>query len=218
MSAMSIEELYNKLQDDKFKNTASGALFYNFFVFQYPASEEYAWRKNIQDIQRNLQLPANYLDTLCINLFDEFCAYLDSKSFGKKWSSKLLYYIDKESHGVEESAKVQQLLTDAANEDKGPKEEDASFIKWVNKKIKDHLAKSENANNKPYIFIHGIGQMFPYLRANVFLTKFEPYNEPDKYKIILFYPGCSEGNKFKLFDVLNDDHTYRAHVLINGED
>jgi len=210
MSAMKIEELYNKLQDDKFKNTANGALFYNFFVFQYPAAEEYAWRKNIQDIQRNLQLPANYLDTLCINLFDEFCAYLDSKSFGKKWPSKLQYFIDKESQGAEGSANAQKLITTEANSD--------SFIQWVNNKIKTHIAESECVHNRPYIFIYGVGQMFPYLRTNVFLTKYEAYNEPDKYKIILFYPGCSEGNGFKLFEVLNDEHTYRAHLLVNSED
>lgn len=210
MSAMSIEELYNKLQDDKFKDTTYGTMSYNYFIFQYPASEEYAWRRNILEIQKNLQLPANYLDTLCINLFDEFCAYLDSKPFGKKWPSKLQYYIDKESQGAEGCAMAQKLFTDEANSD--------SFIKRINDKIKAHVSESNCAHSRPYIFIYGIGQMFPYLRTNVFLTKYESWNEPDKYKIILFYPGKFEGNKFRLFGVLNENHTYREHKLIDGEE
>ena len=97
-------------------------------------------------------------------------------------------------------------LTSEANSD--------NFIRFVNEKIKEHMALNDGLN-KPYVFIHGIGKMFPYLRTNVFLTRYEKYNDPSSYRIILFYPGHQEGNSFSLFDTLEDAHTYRAILLVN---
>lgn len=56
---------------------------------------------------------------------------------------------------------------------------------------------------------------YPYLRVNEFLALYEDYNETDKYKIIVFYPGHRDQNSFRLFDTLPDNHTYRATLLIN---
>lgn len=63
--------------------------------------------------------------------------------------------------------------------------------------------------------MYGIGSMYPYLRVNEFLALYEDYNETDKYKIIVFYPGHRDQNSFRLFDTLPDNHTYRATLLIN---
>ena len=101
---------------------------------------------------------------------------------------------------------VTQELTTEANSD--------SFIHYVSQRIEDHMAQNDGLN-KPYVFIHGVGKMFPYLRTNVFLTKYEKYNDTSRYKIILFYPGHQEGNSFSLFDTLPDSHTYRATLLVN---
>src|SRR5574344_738559 len=77
--------------------------------------------------------------------------------------------------------------------------------------VTQELTTEANSDN----FIHGIGKMFPYLRTNVFLTRYEKYNDTSLYKIILFYPGHQEGNSFSLFDTLEDAHTYRATLLVN---
>ena len=34
-----IQELYEKLNSKGFQNTEEGDLFYNFFIYQYPASD-----------------------------------------------------------------------------------------------------------------------------------------------------------------------------------
>ena len=67
----------------------------------------------------------------------------------------------------------------------------------------------------PYVFVYGIGKMYPYMRSNEFLTAYEEFNDTSKYKIILFYPGHREGNSFVLFDTLHDQHSYRAILLVN---
>ena len=84
----------------------------------------------------------------------------------------------------------------------------------IHQRIIDHITIKDQYR-RPYVFMHGIGSMYPYLRVNEFLALYEDYNESGKYKIIVFYPGHREQNSFRLFDTLPDNHTYRATLLIN---
>ena len=42
-------------------------------------------------------------------------------------------------------------------------------------------------------------------------------NDSSRYKVILFYPGEADTATFKLFGTLEDNHTYRAIVLMNDK-
>ena len=165
------------------------------------------WRKQILDMQDRLKHPTDYLDVLCLNLFDVFCDFLKSQRYMGK--NKLEYALTRETRDSESPKVVQHFLTKEANDDK--------FLQYLNDLIVKHMSEVREGHS-PYIFIYGMGQMFPYLRTNILLTRYEKYNKSDKYKIIVFYPGKTEGTKFKLFGVLNEDHTYRAHKLIKAED
>ena len=204
MRNMTIEELYEKLSSKEFQDTEHGDIFYNFYLFQYEASQEYAVRKQIEVFRANLSRPTNYLDVLAINMFDEFCSFLDSKPFGKLHPSQLYYFIEKDKGGNHDG--VQQSLTAKANS--------REFCEHIHNKIMEHV-NAEGENKKPYVFLYGMGSMFPYLRTNAFLTQYEEFNKTSKYKIIVFYPGNSVENSFSLFGSINDQHTYRAIKLIN---
>jgi len=75
---MTVEELYHKLEDRSFQDTTTGTMFYNVYIFQYPAQEEYEIRKQIADIKARLRRPSNNLDILTLNIFEEFCTFLDN--------------------------------------------------------------------------------------------------------------------------------------------
>ena len=143
--------------------------------------------------------PAN--KALVLDLFKVFCEYLSNEKFGDASLLDDTFEEDKIHPDM-----VTNELTTEANSD--------SFISFVSQKIDDHI-NSNNGYKHPYVFIHGIGKMFPYLRTNVFLTRYEKYNDTSRYKIILFYPGHQVGNSFSLFDTLEDSHTYRATLLVN---
>ena len=96
----------------------------------------------------------------------------------------------------------------------GIKASSTQFCEYINNRILEHI-NTDSINKKPYIFLTGFGAMFPFLRTSAFLTAFEKFNNTSKYKIIIFYPGVSEGNSFSLFGLLNDHSTYRAIKLIN---
>ena len=204
MSSMTIRELYDKLNSKEFQEN-DNSLFYNYYIYQYPADKEYEMRAQLQDFKKNLVRPTSYIDVIMLDLFDTFCEYLDSQPFGKKFRSKLHYVLEKEKEEGK-SQGVATMLADNAHRDE--------FLIFVHDKIM-RLSQENQHLSHPYVFVYGIGKMYPYLRTNEFLTAYEEFNDTSLYKIILFYPGHRDGNSFVLFDSLQDQHTYRAILLVN---
>ena len=93
---MTVEELYNKLCSKEFQDPSNGDLFYNFFVYLYDAKNEYQMREQIADIKEKIKRPSEYIDVLTLDVFEEFCNYLDGKPFGNKYPSYLQYLLEKE--------------------------------------------------------------------------------------------------------------------------
>ena len=199
---MTIEQLYHKMEDKSFQDTSTGTLFYNVYIFQYPAEDEYEICKQIESFKTRLKRPSNNLDILTLNIFDEFCAFLDNKPFGKNPS--LFEYLKRKE--LDDPKSVNDTLIRNA-EDKG-------FYAWIDKRIREHLNKA-NELTKSFVYLYGFGQIYPYLRTNTFLSNFERYNHGEEYKIIVFYPGKAKKNSFSLFGIMKDQHTYRSIHLIN---
>ncbi len=203
---MTVKELYEKLCDAGFQKTEDGDLFYNFYIYQYDADKEYEIRDQIREFKDNLIRPSNYVDVLCLNLFEEFCQFLDEKKF-LSHSSTLEYLLEKERADPKKNAKaVQDTLSRNAHS--------KEFLKYLHQRINEHVTKRDEFQ-RPYVFMYGVGSMFPYLRVNELLALYEDYNETNKYKIIVFYPGQRDQNSFKLFGTIDDHHSYRATLLIN---
>lgn len=200
MRSMTIDELYEHLYSPQFQKEASG-IFYNYYIYLYPPAKEYEMRSQILEFKTRLQRPATFVNPMALDLFETFCEFLKEQQFGEKSMLDVAFEMDKENPEA-----VTEELTYEANSE--------AFCQFIHDKI-DTFLKKKDGLKKPYIFIYGIGKMFPYLRTNTFLTLYEPFNETDKYKIILFYPGEQEGNSFSLFSALHDDHTYRAILLVN---
>lgn len=201
MSSMSIQELYDYLNSPEFQNVKNGNIFYNYYIYQYPAKKEYEMRRQLVVFKQNLERPTSFVNAMLLDLFQVFCDYLKKETFG----SESLFDVTLEDDKTQPDM-VTTELTNEANSD--------NFISYVHDRIEEYLRINDGLN-KPYVFIYGIGKMFPYLRTNVFLTRYEKYNDTSRYKIILFYPGHQEGNSFSLFDTLEDAHTYRATLLVN---
>ena len=198
---MTIKELDDKLNDPGFQDPKNGDIFYNFFIYQYDAHDEYDIRAQIMEFKENLIRPTNYVDVLCLNLFDEFCHYLSIKSIMHR--PMLSYQLEMEKTNPD--ATMATLSRNAHSE---------GFIRYLHEHIMAHVNIKDD-KKRPYIFVYGIGSMYPYIRVNELLTLYEQYNETWKYKIIVFYPGHRDNNSFKLFGLLPDHHTYRATLLIN---
>lgn len=202
---MTIRELDQKLNSPGFQDPENGDLFYNYFIYQYPADKEYEIRRQIQDFKADLSRPNNYIEVLTLDMFKEFCDYLDSTSFLKN-PSLLQYLLKKEKDRPDRADNVQSTLARYAHS--------REFLAFIHQRILDHKAQNDGMK-RPYIFLHGIGSMYPYLRVNEFLAAYEDFNRTNEYKVIVFYPGHREDNTYKLFHRLHDSNTYRATLLIN---
>ena len=143
-----------------------------------------------------------YNPILDLNIFDEFCTYLSKKQFGPN-PSYLDYIKNKEQSNPDGITKL--LCAEALRPD---------FFKYIHKRIIDHV-NIDDEMNRPYVFLYGMGDMFPYLRTNIFMANYEEYNKPNRYKIIIFYPGHKVEGNFRLFDSIDDQHNYRATFFIN---
>ena len=64
---MTIEQLYHKMEDKSFQDTSTGTLFYNVYIFQYPAEVEYEICKQIETFKTRLKRPSNNLDSRSIS-------------------------------------------------------------------------------------------------------------------------------------------------------
>ena len=202
MKPMTVEQLYEKLCSKKFQDTQSGDLFYNFFVYLYPADKEFEMREQIDDIKENIKRPVNNVDVLTLDIFEEFCRFMDGQSFGKH-PSYLNYMLEKDESRPDDVTKA--LMLKATSDD---------FMLYIHNKIMEHVSKVDEYI-RPYVFLYGLGNIYPYLRTSNLLNRYERYNRSERYKIILFYPGDQDGATFKLFGDLEDNHTYRAIVLMN---
>lgn len=205
MRSMTIPELYDLLNSPRFRKPEEGDLFYNFYIYQYPADREYEMRSEIAEFQRNLIRPTTYVDVLSINIFEEFCNFLDQKKF-LRHPSMLKYLAEKEDADPTNAVSVRDTIVRNAH--------GKEFLEYLHNHIMSHIT-IEDEFDRPYIFIYGIGAIYPYLRVNELLAMYEDYNIPHKYKILVFYPGKSENNSFSLFGILPDHHTYRAMCLVN---
>lgn len=198
---MEFNELYNFLTTKEFKDTDTGNLFFPAYMFTYPAEKEYEIRNKILELKNNLKRPNNYLDSLDINIFNEFIEFLKSHSFMGENLLQLVF--DKEEdEGAEEI--INYLKTKSNSEE---------FYSFLAKKVNTHFAQSENFDtiSKVYVLMYGFGSIFPFLRTSVFLNNFQKYIT--KYKLILFYPGEYRNGSYYLFDRLDDKHLYRASRL-----
>lgn len=201
---MTIPQLYEKLKSEEFLDPSRGIIAYNYYIYPYPANREYEFREQIEDFKENLIRPNTFADVLCINLYEELCDFLKSKQMMGQSMLEILF--EKEADDPEDSDFITDYLMQVT--------QDPEFYKFLSDKINTHLVP-ETGKIKPYIFVYGIGSIYPYLRVNRFLATFEDYNQSGKYRVIVFYPGDVEGNYFKLFGVLTDRHNYRAVKLIN---
>lgn len=206
MSEVVVDKLYERLCQPDFQDTPHGDLFYNYFIVPYDPAKEYETRERIQWYRDNLIRPTNYVNALHIDIFEEFCNYLDNKPFGKKYPSYLKYLIEKESKDPENSEGVARSLTQQAQGD--------AFIQYIHDRIVAHK-EAETENKTPYVFISGFGNIYPYLRLSTFLNKYEEHNQTHAYKIFVFYPGEPDGNSYKLFDRFADQHVYRAALILD---
>ncbi len=200
---MRLDKLFKRLSDPDFQDPSKSDMYYNYYVYPYAPAEEKELEAELENFKNVLVRPNNYIDVLSLDIFEEFCNYLDSQPFGKLNPSYLKYLLKKDE--TMPAAVENSLRTNADKKE---------FYEYLNARILSHISKAGDDLKRPYVFIYGIGRIYPYLRTSVLLTSYEQYNDVSKYKILFFYPGSPRGNSYSLFNLLDDSNFYRATKII----
>lgn len=194
---MILAELIEFLKQGSFQDTEAGLLSFPAYVYTYEPAKEYQMRKEIPTMQKRLERPKSKQECLVLNIYSEIIAYFDGREMGDNTLWELM--LNKEE---KEPKKVRKDLSRHLTSD--------NFIDHINDKINDHL-QYDSGKNKSYVFVHGWGSVFPFLRAHTFLNNME--DKVKHYKMILLYPGFYKDNYYSMFGELENNVIYRASCL-----
>jgi Domain of unknown function (DUF1788) len=192
-----ITKLIKYLEDPSFQNPETGKLFHPTYIYLYNAEDEYKMQEDLQTILGRLKRPNHFLDCLLVNLYEELIDYLKSNRI---FDTTVFDEILKREES--DAAFAQQWVID--------KVDNAVFLEYLTKKINDHFGDISN-EKRVYLLIHGVGDVFPYLRASDFLKRIESLVKT--FKVILFYPGEYSDKYYNLFGNIRTDNIYRANLL-----
>jgi hypothetical protein len=191
-----MHNIYELMLEKGFQDPRSGNLFFPAYIFTYPPSEEYEFRKQLEILVDKVKRPSQYLDCMVLNIYQEMIDYLKSTSFAG--SSLFDLIVNKEK---EEPEEAQDFIFDMINNEQ--------FYDYLGQKITDHFEPM--SDKRVYLMIHGFGSIFPYLRASTLVKNTERLIKD--FKLIIFYPGDFTNAQYSLFGIFNDENMYRANQL-----
>jgi len=200
LDKISISKFYEQfLSNKEFQDPETGNLFFPAYIFTYNPQDEYRVRKQIEALRDKLKRPNNFIDTLILNIFEEFLSFLKEQNLGQECLYDLIINKESSNYFPEEAARI---LKEQAKS--------LEFFNYINQKAKDHFSTS-NGFKKVYLLLHGFGSIFPFLRTSQYLKNFEKH--VSGYKLIAFYPGEYEDQHYHLFNEFHDENIYRAILI-----
>lgn len=196
MPETTIDKIFHLLSDEDFKDPDTGLLFFPVYIYTYPAGKEFQIRNQIDLLNEKLKRPSNNLNCLVINIYKEFISYLQESKFAGTSLFDAIIELEKENY-----LEALEFIQEKANEEK--------FLNFIGEKFQAYF--KEQQTDKIYLFLHGFGSVFPYLRLSTLLKNTEKYTK--NFKLIAFYPGDFKNANYSLFGFFNDDNVYRANHL-----
>ena len=196
MPETTIDNIFHLLSREDFKDPDTGLLFFPVYIYTYPSEKEFQIRHQINLLDDRLKRPSNSLNCLVINIYKEFISYLQESKFAG--ASLFESIIELEQDNYEEAL---DFIQEKANDDQ--------FMNYIGEKFKTYF--DHQTSDKIYLFLHGFGSVFPYLRLSTLLKNTEKYTK--NFKLIAFYPGDFKNANYSLFSIFNDDNVYRANHL-----
>lgn len=196
MPETTIDKIFKLLSREDFKDPDTGLLFFPVYIYTYPSEKEFQIREQIDLLDERLKRPSNSLNCLVINIYKEFVNYLQESKFAGATLFDSIVELEQENY--EEAL---EFLQEKAN--------DEQFMDYIGEKFEKYF--NQQTSDKVYLFLHGFGSVFPYLRLSTLLKNTEKYT--NNFKLIAFYPGDFKNANYSLFSIFNDDNVYRANHL-----
>lgn len=182
-----LNQIPDKILSQEFLQSQGLGNEIGFWVFDYAPEEELKVREYLAFLTGFLSKKQSHLKVISINLLEMMRDYLEERKF-----------LDKAVQ-MQEKKGDHALLKALA----GPMHMD---------KFAPYMMEQTNASEQDIILIHGLGSVWPVLRAHSLLNKLHGLlgHKP----VVLFYPGEYDGQSLTLFNRIPSNNYYRAFSLV----
>lgn len=181
-----LNQIYDRVTDEDFLKCRGLGNEIAFYIFDYSPEHELKVRSHIDFVIKRINSQTQ-LKVAKVNLFNILVEHLKSRNLLDK-SCQL-----EVSKGIEHLEKAVKAPLKTEN-----------LVKIFQESVKP--------DEYDIVFISGIGNSWPLARAHSLLNNLQPIlcDTP----LVLFYPGCYDGQSFKLFNKLRSNPYYRAFRLV----
>ena len=180
-----LDEIIIKLTSNQLLQSNGLGNEINFHVFDYDPEDEYILR----DYLENYLLKKEKLNIKAFDLYDIIIKILAEKNFLSK-----AFEFEKKKGTKYINEIIAKTLGIGSNND------------LIIKEIKKQMEPDQ------IIIITGIGKCYGIVRGHTILNNL--HSVITNNLLIMFYPGCYNGQSFKLFNQLENDNYYRAFQFV----
>lgn len=156
-----------------------------YYIFDYDPEDELVVREHMEKIS-GTSIDEEY-EIKVFNLYTIMLEYLEKRGFTEK-AIKM-----EQRRGLQ---KLVEALSRLLKMDQA--EEENVFFEYVNK----------NTPEKSVVFLTGIGELYPLIRAHSILNKL--HQVFDRVPVVMMYPGEYDKKSLTILKTNKDDNYYRA--------
>ena len=174
------ENLYNRLMDSDFGKKLGGEL--PLFIQPLDPSKQRETEEQVKRLASRLNRKG--IRVSVVNLFDLSIAILKEEG--------ILDAILENESDIPHSDTVETL----------------DSILDISSTIIPHLQSVIESENPDYLFLSGVGSVYPFIRSHGILNNLDELT--DNCKLVLFFPGQYDNMQLKLFGHIYDENYYRG--------
>ena len=112
---------------------------------------------------------------------------------------------------LEEEGVLQTLLEEEKELDLDAISSTLDSILDIKEVIIPRISSTISENNPDFVFIIGVGRVYPFIRSHGILNNIEEL--ANNCNLILFFPGEYNNLQLSLFGTISDENYYRGHNL-----
>lgn len=174
------ENLYNRLMDSDFGKKLGGEL--PLFIQPLDPSKQRETEEQVKRLASRLNRKG--IRVSVVNLFDLSICILKEEG--------ILDAILESESDIPHSDTVETL----------------DSILDISSTIIPHLQSIIETENPDYLFLSGVGSVYPFIRSHGILNNIDELT--DNCKLVLFFPGQYDNMQLKLFGHIYDENYYRG--------
>lgn len=188
-TAIKLQHLREKIQDPEFQQSRGLSNEVSYYILAFDPKDQPLVTEELENIQRQLNRDTVGVDIIEFNLYQIMWQLLDQMGIQKD------VFTMEESDGID-------YLTEQLNNAFEMTSLNNPFVQYMKERI---------PNDKTIVFVTGIGDIFPLIRAHKVLNTMHQVitNVP----VIFFYPGVYDSLSLTMFGEAKEDNYYRAFPL-----